>query len=222
LDQFAVGRATDTTVPYMEPTPLTIGLTGGIACGKTAVSQLFAQLGIAIIDTDVIARQLVEPDQPTFTAIIQAFGNHLLQADGQLNRSRLRQQIFSDPKQRQQLENILHPPIFERMWAQVKTVTSAYCVLVIPLLLETQQVNQVHRVLVVDCSVTQQRQRLKQRNGFDPDTISQILASQAQRDARLAIAHDVIYNDSDYHQLQSQVLGLHQHYVQLAQYHLSY
>jgi len=205
----------------MASTPLTIGLTGGIACGKTAVSQIFTQLGIAVIDTDTIARQLVEPGQPALEAIIDAFGSEFLHADGHLNRALLHQRIFSDPKQRQRLEAILHPLIFEQMWAQVKQVTTIYCVLVIPLLVETQYVNQVDRVLVVDCSISQQQQRLKKRNGLSDERIAQILASQAHRQARLAIAHDVIYNDSDYHQLQSQVLVVHQRYLQRAKKQLS-
>ncbi|MDY6993214.1 MAG: dephospho-CoA kinase, partial [Pseudomonadota bacterium] len=114
----------------MATTPLTIGLTGGIACGKTAVSQIFTQLGVVVIDTDIIARQLVEPGQPTLKAIIDAFGAELVQTDGRLNRDLLRQRIFADPKQRQHLEAILHPPIFEQLWAQVKQVTTVYCVLV--------------------------------------------------------------------------------------------
>lgn len=196
----------------MDELPLRIGLTGGIAGGKTTVSNQFAQLGVPIIDADIIAHQLVKPDQPAFKLILQAFGPEMLQNDGTLNRAKLRQQIFADSEQRQRLEAILHPRIRQMMLDQVAQLRDPYCLLSIPLLLETQQLDLVDRVLVVDCPPKLQRQRLLNRDGFSTAEIEQILAAQANRKARLAIANDVIYNDSDLDNLQKQVLALHQWY----------
>jgi len=192
---------------------LKIGLTGGIAGGKTTAANFFAQLGVPIIDTDVIAHQLVKPGQPALQQIIETFGEQIRLPNGELNRTRLRQQVFADPQQRQRLEQILHPLIRAEMLAQAAQITTFYCLYCIPLLVETQQQNLVNRVLVVDCSTNNQRQRLKKRNQLNDLEIDQILAAQANRTARLAIAHDVIYNDHDLKSLQQQILNLHQFYL---------
>ena len=192
---------------------LKIGLTGGIASGKTTVANFFAQLGVPIIDTDVIAHQLVKPGQPVLQQIIDIFGKKMRLPDGQLNRARLRQQVFAEPKQRERLEQILHPLIRVEMLAQAAQITTFYCLCCIPLLVETQQQNLVDRVLVIDCSRKKQRQRLKKRNQLSDLEIDQILAAQTNRDSRLAIAHDVIYNNHDLKNLQQQVLGLHEFYL---------
>jgi dephospho-CoA kinase len=194
---------------------LKIGLTGGIATGKTTTSNQFAQHGIPIIDADVLAHHLVEPGQPALAKIVQIFGATMLNADGTLNRSRLRQQIFAEAKQRQHLEAILHPLIRQEMLRQLAELNTDYCILSIPLLLETQQMDMVDRVLVVDCSLASQRQRLKARNNFTEAEIDQILMAQSDREARLAIANDVIYNDTDLNGLRTQVEALHQFYSAL-------
>lgn len=200
----------------MVHSPLKIGLTGGIASGKTTVSQKFADLGIPIIDADIIAHALVQPGQPAFLEIIQAFSTDLIQPDGTLNRTKLRTQVFSNQQQRHQLEAILHPRIRQQMQQQVTQQQAPYCILSIPLLLETQQMDLVDRVLVVDCATELQRTRLKHRhNNLTPDQIDQILAAQATRPARLAIANDVIDNNSDLNYLKQQVITLHNFYLTL-------
>jgi dephospho-CoA kinase len=192
--------------------PLKIGLTGGIASGKSTVSNLFAKLGVPIIDADVIAHQLVEPGKTALELIIQTFGKCLRHDDGSLNRARLRQQIFTDPDKRQRLEAILHPRIREAMRIQVEQQTEPYCILSIPLLIEAQFQDMVDRVLVVDCQPDLQYQRLQSRDELGSAEMRQIIQAQTSRKARLAIAHEVIYNNSNLDDLQTQVLTLHQQY----------
>jgi dephospho-CoA kinase len=199
----------------MDKPSLKVGLTGGIASGKTTVSNLFAQLGVPIIDADVISRQLVKPETAAFKLIVQTFGVEILKADGHLNRAKLRQIIFSDIQQRHRLEEILHPRIQQVMLAEAAKVKTPYCILSIPLLVETNQINLVDRILVIDCSIELQRQRIKDRNGISSDEIEQILMSQTTREARLAIADDVILNDTSLDQLKSKVLALHKDYSQI-------
>lgn len=192
--------------------PLKIGLTGGIASGKTRVSELFAKFGVPIIDADIIAHELVEPGQPALNEIKQIFGSDIITDDGLLNRTKLRQEIFMETKKREQLEMILHPRIKTMMQIKVAQTQYSYCILSIPLLLETQQTDMVNRVLVVDCSVELQRQRLQQRDKLSSEEIDRILNAQASREARLAIANDVIYNHSTIDNLQKQVFTLHNRY----------
>ncbi|MCK5667272.1 MAG: dephospho-CoA kinase, partial [Thiotrichaceae bacterium] len=189
-----------------------IGLTGGIASGKTTVSNQFAKFGVPIIDADEIAHALVEPGQPALELIIQTFGYDIINSEGRLIRAKLRKKIFADSQQRQRLEAILHPRIRQTMQEQIAMLCCSYCVLSIPLLLETQQQNTVDRVLVVDCPPALQRQRLMARNGLDKTDAEQIIKAQAKREARLAIANDLIYNDSNFDKLCGQVLALHRIY----------
>jgi len=194
--------------------PLKIGLTGGIASGKTTVSQLFAKLGTPIIDADVIAHQLVEPGQPALNNIRKIFGPEIIDHEGQLNRAKLRQKIFADTEKRQQLEAILHPRIKKIMQTTAaQTQSSSYCILSIPLLLETQQKELVDRILVVDCLPELQHQRLQQRDKLSDEEIERIVNAQASREARLAIADDVIYNNSNFDNLQKQVFTLHNRFL---------
>jgi dephospho-CoA kinase len=192
--------------------PLKIGLTGAIASGKTTVSQLFAKLGVPIIDADVIAHQLVEPGQQALNEIRKVFGPEMIDHDNKLNRAKLRQQIFADTKKRQQLEAILHPRIKKIMQTKAAQTEGPYCILSIPLLVETQQIDLVDRILVVDCSPELQRQRLLKRDKLSSEEIERIINAQASREARLAIADDVIYNNSNLENLQKQVLSLHKIY----------
>jgi len=218
------------TTTLMATTLLKIGLTGGIASGKSTVSKLFADLGVEIIDADEIAHWLVEPGQPALQEIITVFGQDLLDSKGQLNRPQLRTQVFNSPTHRRQLEAILHPRIRQAMIERVaqfdkkygEKITTKfttqpiyYIILVIPLLLETQQQDLVDRILVIDCPVEIQRQRLKNRNNFNDTQIDQILAAQASRQARVAIAHDIIENNNNTEltELTQQVVKLHQKYL---------
>ncbi len=198
--------------------PLKIGLTGGIASGKTTVSNLFAKFNVPVIDADVIAHALVEPGQPTLELIIQTFGAKIINNDGSLNRVKLRQQIFADSQKRQRLETILHPRIRQTMQEQMAMLRCPYCLLSIPLLLETQMQDMVDRVLVVDCPEQLQRQRLIARNGFSIQEIEQIMKTQANREARLAIANDVIYNGFTLDKLHGQVEAKHRMYCERANF----
>ncbi|MEK7990563.1 MAG: dephospho-CoA kinase [Thiotrichaceae bacterium] len=195
---------------------LKVGLTGGIASGKTTVSDLFAQQGVPIIDADVIAHQLVQVAQPALATIAQVFGHDILHSDGSLDREQLREKVFAKPQQRERLESILHPLVYAEIAKQAQQINYAYCIVSIPLLVETWKYAQVDRVLVVDCTDMQQRQRLRQRNQFDDKIIDQILAAQATRQQRLAIANDIIENDNSLKNLATQVYNLHLQYLQLA------
>lgn len=195
---------------------LKIGLTGGIASGKTTVSNLFTDLHIPVLDADVIAQELVQPGQPALALIIEAFGSNIIDATGQLDRQKLRTLVFRDPQQRKRLEAILHPRILQTLYQRGEALAVAYVIFSIPLLVETQQMQAVNRVLVVDCAVELQRTRLKLRNQFTDEEIDNILASQVQREERLAVADDVIHNDSDLNALRQQVGKLHEHYLQLS------
>jgi len=192
-----------------------IGLTGGIGSGKTAVSDLFTELGVPVIDADIIARQVVEPGQPALKEIQQLFGGEVIKTDGRLDRDRLRQIVFEIPAKRKQLEAILHPAIQQEMLRQAKALSHNYCLLVIPLLLEAKQQHLVNRILVVDCPDEIRRQRIKQRSQLNDQQIDAIFAAQAKRDERLAQADDIINNSGDLAQLRTQVLELNNRYTQM-------
>jgi len=193
-----------------------VGLTGGIASGKTTVANLFAALGIPVIDTDVIARQVVEPGESALAAVVHAFGQQVLGADGRLDRPRMREQIFGDAQARQQLEAILHPAIRAEMERQSRAAGGPYQVLVIPLLVEGGRREHLDRVLVVDVPETTQIERLVRRDGVPREQAEAALRSQASREARLAFADDVIENTADLVALESRVVRLHEEYLHFA------
>ena len=196
---------------------LKIGLTGGLGCGKTTVANLFAAKGVPVLDADQIARELVEPGQPALAAIVREFGEEFLEA-GQLNRVRLREVVFQCPERKRQLESILHPMVFDAMQRQLATLRSDYCVLCIPLLLETEQQAFVDRILVVDCPVELQYERVKNRDGLEMAEIGRIIQSQVSRQERLAAATEVIENSGQMEQLVEQVEKLHRMYRTLARH----
>lgn len=196
--------------------PYRVVLTGGIASGKSVASAHFEHLGIAVIDADQVSRKLVQPGQPALARIAARFGNEMLLDDGQLDRRALRDKVFAAPSQRQALEAILHPLIHQRMLLLTSQATSPYVVLVVPLLLESQQDYPCERVLVIDVPPELQRQRLMQRDGSNPAQVAQILAAQTAREKRLAMADDVICNDGTLEQLQRKVEQLNQRYLELA------
>lgn len=194
---------------------LKIGLTGGIGCGKTTVAELFAAKGIPVFDADRISRDLVEPGQPALDAIVRHFGPDLL-IGGRLDRTRLRQIVFSSPLERQWIEALLHPLIYAEMEARLGRVSGPYCLLVVPLLLETGRRDFVDRLLVVDCPAKVQRQRIKARDGLDDAELQRVLSAQLARQDRLAAADDIIENSADRDDLGAQVDRLHQSYLILA------
>ena len=195
---------------------LRIGLTGGIASGKSTVADLFAEFGATVIDTDQIARKVVEPGQPTLTALTEALGSGILGADGHLNRHRLRERIFRDAATRRLVEGILHPAIIAELVRQADSASGPYQVLVIPLLVEGGRSGLVDRVLVVDCPEEQQIERLMKRDSETRENAALALAAQATRAARLQAADDVITNDGDRARLVELVAGLDREYRRLA------
>jgi dephospho-CoA kinase len=202
--------------PEPAPAPFRIGLTGGIASGKTAVAEAFARRGVPIVDTDVIAREVVEPGRPALAEVVAAFGPGVLGSDGRLDRRALRAVVFADPALRKRLESILHPAIRAEMQRQAATAVGPYVVIAIPLLVENRLQAQVDRVLVVDCPPEVQLARLLARDGETPAGARAILAAQATRDERLAVAHDVIVNDGSLADLDARVGALHDRYLELA------
>lgn len=191
-----------------------VGLTGGIGSGKSTVADLFAGQGVPVIDTDVIARTLTAPGGMALDAVRAAFGDQVMQADGSLDRAALRRRAFSDDDARHQLEAILHPLIRLAVEQQLATLAAPYVLIVIPLLVETGTYQAVlDRVLVVDCPEDQQIARVMARSGLTLDEVKAILAAQAGRAARLAIADDVISNTASPEALRTQVAALHRRYL---------
>ena len=195
---------------------LTIGLTGGLASGKSTVAERFAARGVPVIDTDVIARELVGPGQPALEKIRVAFGPGVLTAEGRLDRAWLKQQIFTNPAQRQRLEAILHPLIHQDVVGRLPTLRGPYCLIVVPLLVESALTYPLDRILLVDVPEALQRQRAAVRDGLSPELITAMLASQASRAQRLAVADDVIVNAADLAHLDAEIARLHTFYQELA------
>lgn len=195
---------------------LVIGLSGGIGSGKTTVTDLFADLGVEIIDADVIARQVVEPGTPALGQIIDKFGEDIIGKEGRLDRAKLRQLIFQQPALKNWLNGLLHPVIRQKMQRLTREASSPYCILSVPLLFENQLNKSVDRVLIVDVSEQAQLARTVGRDGVDEKQVKAIMASQASRAERLTIADDVINNNGDEAALVGQVQRLHSDYLQQA------
>lgn len=192
-----------------------VGLTGGIACGKTTVADMFAALGAQIIDTDELARDVVEPGEPALESVIEHFGSAILDDDGRLDRRALRRLVFSDPEKRHLLEQIIHPAIRQRMIESSAIVRGPYQVLIIPLLVESHSDGHVDRVLVVDCDEEVQIRRLMNRDHESRETAENMLAAQISRQDRLDHADDIIDGGSNLEALQQRVKQLDQYYREL-------
>ena len=195
---------------------LAVALTGGIGSGKTVVSQAFARRGVAVVDTDALAREVVEPGQPALREIVEAFGGVCLDATGALDRAYLRRVVFADAGQRQRLEAILHPRILRALRAWLATIQAPYCLVVAPLLVETGLDQQFERILVVDVPEEVQLGRVMARDRVDAEQSRRILAHQSSRAQRLAVADDVIENTGTLAELEDKVGELHQEYLALA------
>lgn len=196
-----------------------VGLTGGIASGKTAVATRFAALGVPVVDADVAAREVVEPGQPALARIVERFGQDMLDRSGRLDRARLRTKVFNDPVARQALEAILHPPIRQALRTAAEAAAAPYVIVAIPLLAEgggRQAYPWLDRILVVDAPLESQRSRLTARDGIDAALADRMLAAQAERGQRLAIADDVLVNDGGLGELDAHVAALDRRYRQLA------
>ena len=194
----------------------TVALTGGIGSGKSTVANEFADLGINIIDADIIARQVVEPGTPALKAIAEHFGSEVIATDGSLQRRILRERIFSDPDEKKWLNALLHPLIQQETQRQFQQATSPYLLWVVPLLVENALYKKADRVLVVDVTPETQLRRTMQRDDVTREHVEQILAAQATREARLAVADDVIDNNGAPDAIVSDVARLHALYLQFA------
>jgi dephospho-CoA kinase len=209
------GSIANTRIGTHRP-PLVVGLTGGIGSGKSTVSAAFASLGVPVIDADQLAHQLVEPGQAALDEIREIFGERCITADGHLDRAFIRQRVFSNRDEKQKLESILHPRIRDRIVAWIAGLESPYCIVVIPLLLETGQTDLVDRVLVVDTPENEQLTRVAARDGLSHNAVLAIMDSQTDRETRLAAADDIIENSSDIASLESRVKTLHSYYLELS------
>ena len=194
----------------------TVALTGGIGSGKSTVANAFADLGINIIDADIIARQVVEHGTPALKAIAEHFGSEVIATDGSLQRRILRERIFSDPDEKKWLNALLHPLIQQETQRQFQQATSPYLLWVVPLLVENALYKKADRVLVVDVTPETQLRRTMQRDDVTREHVEQILAAQATREARLAVADDVIDNNGAPDAIVSDVARLHALYLQFA------
>lgn len=197
-----------------------VGLTGGIGSGKSLIANLFAELGVLIVDADVVARTVVEKGSPLLAKIADHFAESVLNEKGELNRAYLRSYIFAHPTEKEWLNNLLHPAIRTEMLAQMQAVKAPYLLLVVPLLIENQLTTLCDRVLVVDVPMEVQIARTTERDGSALETVKQIIAAQVNRETRLQYADDVIENALPLAQnlvnLKAQVLQLHQRYLSLA------
>jgi dephospho-CoA kinase len=198
-----------------------VGICGGIGSGKTTVTDLFAKFGVQVIDADVIAREVVEPGTPALRAIVDKFGESVLDnsdgsSSGSLDRSKLRNLVFNDSEIKNWLNQLLHPAIRQQMLLQTQQAKSAYCLLSVPLLVENQLYEQVDRVVIVDVHEHTQLQRTLLRDKTNEQQIRAIMSAQVTRQERLVVADDVIDNNGKTHDLIKQVSQLHKQYLQLA------
>ncbi len=194
---------------------LHIALSGGIASGKTYVSDKFSSLGADIIDTDIIAHEIVLPGRSALEEITDNFGKSVLQKDGALNRKLMRSIVFEDSKKRLILESILHPKIQNEVKNKITSLNGPYQIIVVPLLAKSPILKQVNRVLIIDCDEKKQLKRLIKRDEISTKLASQIISSQSDRKERLSIADDIILNDNDFDSLDTQIMNLHRYYLDL-------
>jgi dephospho-CoA kinase len=197
--------------------PLVVGLTGGIGSGKSAAADEFVRLGAAVVDTDEIAHELTAPGGAAIPEVKRLFGGEFVDASGAMDRQRMRELVFADAEKKRQLEALLHPMIRAESERRIAATTGPYVVHVVPLLVESPGFRERYgRVLVVDCPEALQVARVRQRSGLADAEIRRVIASQIQRESRLAVADDVIDNSGPIAAMQQQVRQLHEKYLALA------
>lgn len=196
--------------------PWVLGLTGGIGCGKTAVSNLFESFDIAVVDADIVARQVVEPKTQGLTAIVKHFGSDILLSDGTLNRGELRERIFTSPSDKEWLNALLHPLIRKKLLNDINNAKSAYVILVAPLLFENKLDQYCNRTLLIDVPTHVQIQRTIKRDGVSKTQVKAIIASQMSREDKQQKADDILDNNRELKLVERDLLFLHQTYLQLA------
>lgn len=194
-----------------------VGLTGGIGSGKSTVAELFVRNGAALVDTDAIAHELTAAGGAAIPALLAKFGPGVIDGSGALDRAAMRQSVFADPAARAQLEAILHPLIRQLAAERCQAAAAPYVILAVPLLVESGEYRQrCQRIAVVDCPESRQIERVMARSGLSVDQVRAIMAAQATRQQRLAVADDVVVNDGDLASLGEQVDALHRKYLQLS------
>lgn len=194
-----------------------VGLTGGIGSGKSTVADLFAVHGATLVDTDAIAHELTAANGAAMPALIEAFGSVIAQANGALDRAAMRRQAFADPSARGRLEGILHPLIRAVSAERCRAADSSYVILAVPLLVESGSYRErCDRIVVVDCPESLQVERVMARNGMPRDEVMAIMAAQASRAQRLAVADDIVVNDAGLEKIETQVAALHRRYLELS------
>jgi dephospho-CoA kinase len=197
--------------------PYKVGLTGGIGSGKSTVARAFAALGVPTLSADAIAHELSGKNEPGYLKIVEAFGTGILKPDGELDRKALGDMIFSNRAQKAKLESILHPMIMQALHQQADALDSPYCILDIPLLINTAERERVNRILVVHCERKERIARIQKRNGWPVGKIDKVMSNQISDQALLAAADDVLDNDGDIAALREQVADLHRKYLLLTQ-----
>ena len=195
---------------------LKVGLTGGIGSGKSTAARRFEELGVPIVDADVIARNVVEPGKPALEEVIAAFGKKVVNSDGELDRIELRKIVFENIEHKALLESILHPRIYDEILRQLDHLSAPYCVVVIPLLVESKRIYPLDRVLVIDLPHTLQLERTSARDQQSEEKINKIIQSQSSRDKRLSLADDIVENSGAVESLHEKIDLLHQKYTELA------
>ena len=191
---------------------LKIGLTGGIGSGKSAACKIFSELGVPVIDADDIAHSLVEPGMPAFKEITRIFGNEVIASDGFLDRKIIRDKVFANEIDRKSLESIIHPAVYEEIAVRVKNINSKYCIISIPLLLETDASKTVDRILVIDVPRELQLERAVNRDKTNKSDINAIIDSQISRKDRLSAADDIVDNKGNINDLRKRICDLHEFY----------
>lgn len=195
---------------------LRVGLTGGVGCGKTMVAENFKRLGVPVIDADELTRELVTPPSDSLDAIVARFGPGVLRSGGRLDRRKLREIVFEDSRARRDLEAILHPRVRGLIEERGSELDAPYCLIAVPLLVESGMLDLAQRVLVVDCEPEQQIERVTSRDGIPPAQVRAIMNSQVSREARLEAASEVIRNSADPESLEKAIRRLHRYFLWLA------
>ena len=214
-----IERNIATPAPLPEINTFVVGLTGGVGSGKSTVADMFSALGVPVIDADQLAHELVAPGQVALDEIVATFGTAVIMANGELDRDAMRQRIYADPAQKSRLESILHPRIRQRIRTLLAGIKAPYTIVVIPLLLETNQADLVDRILVVDTPEKEQLKRVAARDGLSDNAVMAIINAQADRQTRLEAADDVIVNDQDISALTEHVQELHKYYMDISHEH---
>ena len=193
-----------------------VGLTGGIGSGKSAAANFFQNEGITVIDADDLSREVIEQDTPGFEKIVDCFGSAIIDFDGSINRAFLRQEVFDDEKKKKLLESIIHPLVRDLMIEKIAASQSPYSIIMVPLIFETNSMNNYNRILVIDCDPIVQLERAMLRDKNSKIQIQKIIDSQCSREERISIANDIIPNNDSLENLKIRSIAMHKFYLGLS------